>query len=63
MKVKFVGPDNQVNYDFGIESGDSTPEPGETYTVSDTLGQRLVSSSQMWVEVKSNAKPLNRGRR
>ncbi len=52
MQVKFVGPSGQVNYIFGTETGNSNPEPGKTYDVSDDLGQKLIEGSSQWEAVK-----------
>ncbi len=48
MQVKFNGPDDQVNYQVGMETGSPWLEPGKVYEVSDKLGKSLVESSVMW---------------
>lgn len=45
MRLRYDGPDGQVNRDVARELGRATLEPGETISVTDGLGKRLLASS------------------
>lgn len=55
MKVTYNGPDGQVNYEVGIETGAPELTPGATYDLSNELAERLLDSSA-WFKATTSKK-------
>lgn len=57
MKIKFTGPEGQINYEIGRETGEGDVlEPGKSYEVSDKLAKSLAASSSAFSLPKKDEK-------